>query len=87
MNYRVRWAPVAEDELTSLWLGAVDRNIVTQAAQAIERRLSTNAENEGESRSARLRILFSAPLAATYEVEPRAREAYVVHVWRYRVGS
>ncbi|HVA46729.1 MAG TPA: hypothetical protein VNH11_10230 [Pirellulales bacterium] len=86
MKYHVRWSPTAEDELTDLWVDAKDRSVVSAAAAAIDHRLAANAENEGESRAAGIRILFSAPLAATYEVNPRTRQVYVAHIWRYRVG-
>lgn len=86
MKYRVRWSHTAEDELTRLWLRARDRSVVTAAAEAIDRRLAANAGNDGESRSGGLRILFNAPLAATYEVNPRTLEVDVAHIWRFRVG-
>jgi mRNA-degrading endonuclease RelE of RelBE toxin-antitoxin system len=84
MKYRVRWSRTAEDELTRLWLSATDRAIVTAAAQEIDTRLAANAENEGESRTAGLRILMCAPLAVIYKVSPRTHD--VARAWRFRTG-
>jgi hypothetical protein len=86
MKYTVRWSRTAEDELTLIWMQAADRAVVTAAAEAIDRRLAASPETEGESREDGLRILFDAPLAATYEVDSRTREVRVAHVWRFRVG-
>lgn len=86
MKYHVRWSRTAEDELTRLWLNASDRAVVTAAAQEIDDRLAANAKNEGESRTAGLRILMCAPLAVVYKVSPRTYDVDVARVWRFRTG-
>ena len=51
MNYSVVWKPSAKDELADIWLGAVDRNAVTQAAHAIDVVLRLDPKLEAQSTS------------------------------------
>lgn len=51
MKYTVLWKPAAEEELTRIWLAAVDRAEATAAANRMERLLQRNPDTLGESRS------------------------------------
>ena len=51
MSFQVHWVSEAEEELAAIWLGAGDRNAVTEAAHRIDQTLQTNPEEAGESRS------------------------------------
>jgi hypothetical protein len=83
VRYTVLWKPEAERRLAELWLNAVDRNAVTQAANEIDRRLQTNPDQEGESRSDGRRLLLVNPLAVLFEVVPDDRIVYGLTVWQY----
>jgi hypothetical protein len=64
-------------------MNASDRNAVTQAANEIDRRLQTNPDQEGESRSDGRRLLLVNPLAVLFEVVPDDRIVSVIAVWQY----
>jgi hypothetical protein len=83
MNYTVLWSPTAEQELADLWLQATDRDPVTRAAHAIDQRLQTDPENEGESRPGDRRVLFVPPLGVIFFVRPDDRCVDVLHAWAY----
>ena len=84
MNYSVIWLPDAEQELAGLWLDSRDRDVVTRAADAIDRLLARDADIQGESRPNGRRILFASPLAVTYRVRRDEHQVDVLHVWRFR---
>jgi hypothetical protein len=67
--------------LTELWLNAQDRNAVTRAANAIERRLRVNPQSAGESRADDLRVMFLPPLAVLFRVKPDDMLVEIIHAW------
>jgi plasmid stabilization system protein ParE len=81
MKYTVVWQPSAENELIELWPAAANREQVTQAADEIERILSTKPTEAGESRSGDIRILIVPPLAANFRVFQADRIVRVSRVW------
>ena len=81
MRYTVLWTRLAEDDLTSIWLDAEDRAVVSEAANQIDRNLSLDAHDRGESREGNCRILFVPPLGAEFELNPLDRTVRVVAVW------
>ncbi len=83
MRCTVIWTPDAEQELAGVWLGASDRNAVTQASHTIDQRLERDPLNEGESRSNDRRILLVPPLGVIYCVHPEDQSVDVLHVWSY----
>jgi mRNA-degrading endonuclease RelE of RelBE toxin-antitoxin system len=83
VRYTVTWKPEAERRLAELWLNATDRTAITRAANEIDRRLQTNPDQEGESRSDGRRLLLVKPLAVIFEVVPDDRIVYVLTVWQY----
>lgn len=83
MTYDVVWLPATEQELTAIWLGARDRQAVTEAANTIDERLRADAANEGESRSDDERVTFSRPLAVRYHLSPGTRTVQVLRVWPF----
>jgi hypothetical protein len=58
--YQVRWLQSALDELADQWLRATseERQAITSAAHAVERRLAEDPVEEGESRPKGRRITF-----------------------------
>lgn len=83
MTWDVEWLPDAEQELAAIWLQATDRQAVTAAADAIDRRLSRDPEQEGESRSQDVRVTFEKPLGVLFHVSVDERRVKVVHVWQF----
>ena len=81
MNYTVTWVPSAEQRLADIWLNAPDRDAVTRAANDVDQRLRRDPENQGESRLAGRRILFSDPLWVIFRVFPDDRRVEVLTVW------
>jgi hypothetical protein len=83
MNYTVLWVPAAEQELAAIWMSAPDRNAVTAAAHAIDARLRTDPEEQGESRTRGHRILIESPLSVRFLVQPQSQTVFVLAVWRF----
>ena len=77
MRYTVDWEPDAEQEFTAIWMNASDPNVVTGAANEIERRLAYDPSSQGEARSGRDRVLFEPPLVVYFEVDDDARKVSV----------
>jgi hypothetical protein len=84
--YRVEWLQSALDELTRQWVQAnsSERQAITAAAHAVERRLAEDPLAEGESRPKGRRIAFFAPLAVTFRADDERRTALVLHVRVFR---
>ena len=80
MKFTVVWKPSAELELAQFWEAAHDRQAITTAANAIDRRLAQSANWAGESREGDDRILFERPLAVTYRVSQADRMVVVLHL-------
>jgi hypothetical protein len=88
MNYSVIWLVDAEDELAAIWLDAADRDAITRAVFDLDRDLSTNPLDAGESRGRESeRIVFFAPLAAIALVNEQDRTVSVEQVWRIGRGG
>ena len=85
MNYQVKWRQSALDELTRIWLnsGSSDRQAITDASHVLEKQLSVNPEDVGESRPDGRRIHFSAPLGVIFRVKASLLRVLVTHVWRF----
>ena len=82
MNFTVDWLPDAEEELADIWLRATDRDVVTQAAHALDLRLQDDPNDTGESRSSGRRIAFAFPRGILFRVLSDRQLAQVLHVWR-----
>jgi hypothetical protein len=84
VTYRVHWREDASDELASIWIrgDAAERRNVTFATDAIDKSLTANPNECGESRSAGRRIFFHDPLAIVFQVFEPQRTVYVLQVWR-----
>ncbi len=82
MNYTVLWRPLAERQLTQLWIDAVDRGAIASAADSIDALLRRDPQSRGESRGASTRIIFVSPLTALFEVHEQDRIVYVKAVGR-----
>jgi len=83
MRFTVIWTATAEQSLTDIWLAAEDRQLVADAANAIDGQLQFDPEQQGESRESGRRILLASPLAAKFRVFPEDRIVRVLHVWRF----
>jgi hypothetical protein len=81
MTYTVTYKPSAENELIELWIHALDRQLVADAANHIDRLLGANPGSQGESREQDTRILFERPLAAQFEIHEQDRVVEVLKIW------
>ena len=80
MRFTVTWHPSAEQELTDIWLRATDRAAVSQAANAIDRLLTSDPLSQGEEFYGE-RLLVVLPLAVTYTVSEQDRTVQILQVW------
>ena len=83
MTFTVTWSGNAESRLARLWTNAPNRNAVTNAANAIDAILRTDAQNVGESRTDNRRIVHEPPLGVIFSVSVHDRKVTVLDVWRY----
>ena len=84
MKFSVSQEQTAEDRLAEIWLAAIDKDAVARASDEIDRLLSRDPTNIGESRVSNFRILFKPPRAVVYDVKPLDRKVKVWSVWRIR---
>jgi plasmid stabilization system protein ParE len=87
VNYSVTWLPDAENELAAIWVAAGDRNAITRASAELDRLLSENGPEEGESRPGSTRVTFVRPLAVLFRVDLATRTVAVARVWEFRWRS
>ncbi len=80
MKYTVTWKPATKDQLAEIWMTAPDRAAVSAAANAIDRLLRDNAQNEGEGRGGISRTLIVEPLIVVYDVHELDRRVDVLSV-------
>lgn len=81
-RYTVTWHPEAENELTSLWLSADDRNEITEAVQAIDLVLASDAATKGVEIAEGLRAFLAPPLRVIYATRDADRVVEVEFVRR-----
>jgi len=82
IRFTVVMHPLAERELTELWLEAPDRSTVSDAANGIERELAVDAHLKGRRVSARTREISWPPLHCLFRVQMNDRIAEVFSVTR-----
>jgi hypothetical protein len=82
MKYSVVWGPEAERRLAELWLSAPDRQVLADAADAIDVALGRNPLAAGESRVGDTRIHIESPLGVYFDVSITDRTVLVWMVWR-----
>jgi plasmid stabilization system protein ParE len=87
MVWTVVLLPDAENELAELWLGSLDREAVTTAADQIDKLLRRNPESAGESRDHGRRILIVPPLAVIYRVLTEDRLVQITNVREIESGK
>ncbi len=80
----VIWLPDVENELAELWMNSARRQEITRAVFEIDRRLSENGAEEGESRESHYRITFEAPLAVVFRVDEENQAVFVGDVWEFQ---
>jgi hypothetical protein len=82
MQYRVLWAPYAEDRLELFLQATSEPPILATAARQIDQQLLTVPTAFGESRYDTVRIGFAYPLGVQFEVMDDVRTVIVHDVWR-----
>jgi hypothetical protein len=81
MRFTVTWHPSAESELANVWMASNDRDGVSQAANLIDRALSSDPLDQGEEFYGD-RLLVLLPLAVTYTVSEADRSVRILQVWQ-----
>ena len=84
MNYSVIWRPDAIDSLAPIWMSSPDRSAITDASEEIDRMLSQDPSDAGESRPDGQRVGFALPLGIRFEIVPEDRLVNIVAVWLVR---
>jgi hypothetical protein len=80
MRLTVIWSPIAEDQLTELWLNATDRNAVTAAQHQIDQLLRVDPDQQGIPFFGN-RLLLVAPLHAAFTINWQDMQVEVYDVW------
>ncbi|HEX7377197.1 MAG TPA: type II toxin-antitoxin system RelE/ParE family toxin [Pirellulales bacterium] len=82
MKFTVVWTPAAERDLAAIWIHSGDRNMVSSAANRIDRALRDNANRIGEIIFDSVRTMFVDPLGVDFDVSELDRLVYVLSVWK-----
>jgi mRNA-degrading endonuclease RelE of RelBE toxin-antitoxin system len=80
MKWTVVYLRSAKNDLVNFWLNANDRERVTEAGDEIDRRLSHNPVDAGESRDGKYRVIVNLPLVAYYRIEDADRRVVVTAI-------
>jgi hypothetical protein len=82
--YTVGWVRSALDELADIWSQADigDRTAISWSANSIDKLLSLNPSEQGESRPKGRRILVQLPLVVQFEIVEQDRFVRVLQVRR-----
>lgn len=81
MRFTVTWLPEAEEELLQIWLDAKDRNVVSSAANKVDRELAEEPESKGVDFHGG-RLFVSGPIVVGVLVRELDRIVEVRRVWR-----
>lgn len=86
MKFSLEWKQTATDELAEIWLRANSetRRKITVATGNVDLMLKSDPYGHSESRDADRRIMFVAPLAITFRVDPEADNVEVLRVRQFR---
>lgn len=89
MKYHVEWLRSARDQLADAWIDAdsASRSAITAATDNLERLLSRQPADIGESRELNERVCFVEPLFVRFAVEVEADSVTVLDVRVYRKRS
>ena len=79
-RFTVVWHDAAQNELARIWLDAIDRAAITNAANTIDHELSTDATEKGTTTENEVRELVVAPLRVLFGVSGPDRLVKVVQV-------
>lgn len=83
--YPVIWRNLALDELADAIVAAdlPTQDRIEKAVLALNARLARDPHNFGESRPARYRIAFHAPVGILFDIDPPTQAVRVAHCWTY----
>ena len=81
MNFTIIWSDSAIQDLARIWLQAINRVEITQAANEIDRLLLHTPQFVGESRPGNQRMTFADPLGVRFEVVVDDLRVTVGAVW------
>ena len=81
-RYTVVWHSAARDLLAEIWLTSSLQNEVSEAADFIDRELSTNATEQGQPIGVRFRRFVAPPLEVFFDIQQQDRLVRIVHLRR-----
>ncbi len=81
MKYTVVWSPAAERKLASIWVDAVNREVIADVANSLDSQLTRSPYTVGESRPYGQRIAHCLPLGIRFEVHEDDRLVRILTVW------
>jgi len=82
MQFRVLWAPNAEERLEQFLANSTDAHVLAEAARTIDRHLFTFPNSFGESRYDTMRVGYEFPFGVQFEVLNDVRSVIVHDIWR-----
>jgi hypothetical protein len=83
MTCSVSWSKEAFDSVVKIAETASATDQIIAATRELDRLLANEPAAVGESRSGGRRIVFSPPLAASYEILWRLNIVVIVDVWKF----
>ena len=81
MRFTVIWYASAQQDLARIWLAAIEKRAVTDAADLIDKMLRDSANLAGTDFHGR-RLLHIPPLTVMFRIDVENRQVHVRQVWR-----
>lgn len=81
MAYRVTWRRRALDQLSEIWMNSPDRSSVSDAVRTLDRMLTADPNECGESREEDIRVVFKSPLGCRVSIDEGLNHVLVESVW------
>ncbi|MBV9126022.1 MAG: hypothetical protein JO112_21935 [Planctomycetes bacterium] len=72
-RFTVVWIEEVQNTLATIWMGALDRQAVTSAADMIDAELAIDPNTKGTEVAEGLRVLYVPPLQVLFSVQEQDR--------------
>ena len=82
--FQVLWSVPASGQLADIWARSSNRNAITTAAEAIDRALRSDPNDQGESRGANKRVFIVPPHIVDLRVIEEDRRVEILAVREVR---
>ena len=80
MNYTVVWRQRAQAQLTAIWIRAANKEAIAGYSDQIDRILSRNPGDQGESRANGFRLWFNRPVSVLFQIDEPNRTVHVTAI-------